>query len=189
MIYYVRHGSTDWNDNVNEKGEKAPRCQGLVDNELNKKGIVQAEEIASTLKGVKFSKVICSPLKRARQTCEIICDGNYDIEIDPRIVERDFGEFEGKTRSEFDFKGFWMEDLDKEYECAESIASVKNRVYSLLDELKSIDGDILIVAHGGVGLIFLSYFKGLPEDGCYTSYELPHGKALIVDFEDKVKHR
>lgn len=187
MIYYVRHGATDWNDHVNERGEKAPRCQGLVDNELNARGIAQARDIAETLKGVKFSKVISSPLKRARQTCEIICDGSYDIEIEPRIIERDFGEFEGLTRDAFDFRGFWLEDFDREYDSAESIADVKKRVYELLDELKDVEGDILIVAHGGVGLVFLSYFKGLPEDRCYTSYELPHGKALMVDYNREKK--
>ena len=66
---------------------------------------------------------------------------------------------------------------------------VKSRVYAMLDELRSVDGDILIVTHGGVCLVFLSYFKGPPEDGCYTSYELPHGKALMVDYKDKVKSR
>ena len=184
MIYYVRHGATDWNDHVNENGEKAPRCQGLVDNPLNDRGIAQAYDMAEKLKDVKFAKVISSPLKRAIQTCEIICDGKYDIEIDDRIVERDFGEFEGLTRSEFDFRGFWIDGKEKEYESSETLEQVKSRVYAMLDELRSVDGDILIVAHGGVGLVFLSYFKGLPEDRCYTSYELPHGKALMVDYKD-----
>lgn len=187
MIYYVRHGATDWNDHVNEKGEKAPRCQGLVDNELNERGIAQAHAIAETLKDVKFAKVISSPLKRAIQTCEIICDGKYDIEIDKRIIERDFGDFEGKMRAEFDFRGFWVESLDGAFDHAESISDMKKRVYSMLDELKSVDGDILIVGHGGIGLILLSYFKGIPDDGCYTSYELPHGKAWIGEFENVIK--
>ena len=27
MIYFLRHGSTDWNENLNSDGEKDPRCQ------------------------------------------------------------------------------------------------------------------------------------------------------------------
>ena len=107
MIYFVRHGSTDWNENKNEKGIKDPKCQGRADLDLNQKGISQALQTAEQLKGIKFDRVICSPLKRAKQTLEIIYSGNRPVEIDERVIERDFGEFEGLTRAEFDFNGFW----------------------------------------------------------------------------------
>ena len=59
MIYFVRHGSTDWNENLNEKGLKDPKCQGRADLDLNEKGILQAKQLAEQLKNVKFAKNQC----------------------------------------------------------------------------------------------------------------------------------
>ena len=109
MLYFVRHGATDWNEHVNEQGIKDPKCQGRADIELNQTGIEQAMQTAKELKGHKFDRVICSPLTRTRQTCKIIYHGDTPVEIDDRIIERDLGEFEGKTKSEFDFYTFCSE--------------------------------------------------------------------------------
>lgn len=189
MLYFVRHGSTDWNENRNSKGEKDPKFQGRADLSLNEKGIMQAQMMAEQLKDVWFDRVICSPLVRAVQTCRIIYKGNIPIEIDDRLVERDFGEFEGKTRSEFGdkFEDFCNRYSKQKYQ-AESIESVERRVFSLLDELqKQPNKNILIVSHGGVGCVFVSYFKGVPQNGDYTNFLLPHGKPLVLDFNDLTK--
>ena len=184
MIYFVRHGSTDWNENKNEKGIKDPKCQGRADLDLNQKGISQAQQTAEQLKGIKFDRVICSPLKRAKQTLEIIYSGNRPVEIDERVIERDFGEFEGLTRAEFDFNGFWNSNSSQNFKTAESIKDVERRVFALLEELKeNPNQNILIVSHGGVGCIFMSYFNGIPVDGNYLSFEIPNGQPLTLNFE------
>lgn len=185
MIYFVRHGATDWNENVNSLGQKDPKLQGRVDIPLNQSGINQAKETAKTLKNIKFGKVLCSPLLRAKQTCEIVYKGSTKVEIDDRLIERDFGEFEGLTRSAFDFNGFWNSNSNQKFKKAESLNHLKSRVFSLLDELKKYkDENILIVAHGGVGCVLISYFKGPPVGGDYLKYEVPHGKPLIVDYNE-----
>lgn len=102
----------------------------------------------------------------------------YDI-----LIERDFGEFEGLTRSEFDFNGFWNSNSRQEFERAETIRDVEKRVFELLDELKKKPNeDVLLVAHGGVGCVVMSYFKGKPKDGNYLTFEIPTGSPLILDF-------
>ena len=187
MIYFVRHGSTDWNENVNAQGVKEPKCQGRADLDINEKGMLQAEQTAQLLKNVKFDRVICSPLKRARHTLEIIYRGDIPTQIDERVIERDFGEFEGLTRAEFDFNGFWNVNSNQKFESAESIKDVEARVFSLLNELKdNPNKNILIVSHGGVGCVLMSYFKGVPEDGNYLSFEIPNGKPLILDFNQMI---
>lgn len=71
-IYLVRHGETDWN----VKGF----CQGSRnDIPLNKLGKEQAIKTGKYLseyrqKDDKFDLVLCSPLIRTRETCELICD-------------------------------------------------------------------------------------------------------------------
>ena len=183
MIYFVRHGSTDWNDNKNSEGVKCPKCQGRVDLPLNEAGINQAQQTKSLLKNVKFGRIICSPLLRARQTCDIITNGATNVEIDNRLIERDFGEFEGLTRNEFDFNGFWNENSKQNFKRAETIQQVKARVFEFLDELKKNSNDnVLLVSHGGVGCVLMSYFKGKPQDGNYLTFEIPNGSPLILDF-------
>lgn len=93
-LLLTRHGQTDWN----VKG----KIQGLTDIELNETGIKQAEDTREKLLNENIDVIISSPLKRARKTAEIIAKGrNIPLLIDPRITERCFGKFEGKTAQEF----------------------------------------------------------------------------------------
>ena len=82
-IFLVRHGQTDWN--VQHK------VQGKADIELNDTGVAQANETSSKLNHITIDLIICSPLKRAMQTAQIINKGrNIPIIYDERISERDF---------------------------------------------------------------------------------------------------
>ncbi len=188
MIYFLRHGSTDWNENLNSEGKKDPKCQGRCDLHLNDKGKKQALKAKEELNEIKFDKIICSPLIRTKETLSIAYDGAAPIIYDNRIIERDFGEFEGLTRSEFDFNGFWNVYSNQKFNKAESILEVQNRVFNLLDELKDNPNEnVLIVAHGGVGLVLMSYFEGVPEDGDYLNFELGTGKLKEFSFERILK--
>lgn len=182
MIYFVRHGLTDWNEYVDETGKINPKCQGRTNIPLNKNGIAQAKALKEQLSGIKFDKVFCSPLDRTKQTCEIILGSLDGVVIENRLIERDFGEFEGLTRTQFKFVEF-CSDKTKTYERAESITDVENRVFELLNELKQNPNEnVLLVSHGGVGCVFASYFDGVPEDGDYSKLIIPNGKPLIKSF-------
>ncbi len=184
MVYFVRHGLTDWNENRDSDGNLAPKCQGHVDIPLNQNGIAQAQSLKQQLKDVKFDKVYCSPLSRAKQTCEIIVGNLNTVIIDNRVIERDFGEFEGKTRDDFNFQEFCKEKYDYKYNKSESVKNVRERVFGFLDELRQEpDKNVLIVSHGGIGCLFLAYFDGLPEDGDYSNLLIPNGKPVIREFK------
>ena len=188
MLYFVRHGATDWNDNINENGEKDPKCQGRADIPLNERGKRQAAELAKTIKDIKFDRVICSPLTRTRQTCEIIYKGDKPIEIDPRIIEMDFGQFEGQRRSEVSFKHLCNIYEDHTNEIMESYENMQNRIYSFIEELsKKPNDNVLVVSHGGVGCFVLSYFNGLPKDGNMLRYEVPNAEPMIFDLKKMSK--
>ena len=157
-ILITRHGQTDWN--------LQRKLQGRADIELNHTGIEQAKIAREELVNEKIDLIICSPLKRARQTADIINEGrNIPIIIDERISERDFGEFEGKNRNEFSFEDFWSYKKAENYEKAEKIQDFFERIYSFLADIKEKykDKRILIVAHGGVSIPFRCYFEGIPD--------------------------
>lgn len=181
MIYFVRHGSTDWNLNKDENGNIAAKFQGWADIPINEVGKGQAQKIAEELKGIKFDKVFCSPLTRAKQTCEIISSLPYVI--DNRIIERNFGEFEGKTISEFDFLGFLNPDNDDKYQKAEGVKHFMNRVFQFYDELKNYkDQNILVVSHGAVGVCTMVYFEGNKDFNGLEHYKFPNGTYKIFEF-------
>jgi len=157
-ILLTRHGQTEWN--------LLKKVQGKADIELNEKGIKQAEETRDYLKNEKINLILCSPLKRAMQTAEIINQGrNIKMIIDERISERDFGEFEGMPNTEFDFNAFWSYKQNLKYSKAENIRDFFGRVYSFLDSIKNeyAGKRILIVSHGGISIPVKCYFDGIPD--------------------------
>ncbi len=87
-IYLARHGQTDWNLEM--------RAQGRIDLSLNATGRAQAEEMRENIKDLEFDAVYASPLKRAAETAEIAVGDRYDINYHDLLIERSFGDFEGK---------------------------------------------------------------------------------------------
>lgn len=183
-ILVTRHGQTDWN--------VQKRIQGRTDVELNTRGIEQAEKTREILKNEKIDLIICSPLKRAKQTADIInIDRNIPIKYDERLIEISYGENEGKLRKDFDYDGFWSINNTHEYKNAENVNEFIKRVHELLEETKNYNEEnILIVTHNGVCRAIEVYFNGIPEDNDITnlginncevvSYELTKKEDFIV---------
>lgn len=172
-IYVIRHGQTDWN--------VAGKCQGMTDIELNNTGIEQAEKAREQLNNYKIDLIICSPLKRARKTAEILNDEiNCKIIDDERIIERNCGEVEGTTKDKWN--SIIGEDIDviNNYnlnwnkQSIEPIQTVCERVWNLLDEIqdKYKDKNVLLVTHGGTCRAINAYFNGIGKDGHVQSAKI-----------------
>ena len=90
IVKFVRHGETDLNSSVR-------RMQGISNYDINENGIKQAESTRDKLDKEEFDLIITSPLKRALHTAQIINETkNIPLIIDNRIIERDYGQLEGK---------------------------------------------------------------------------------------------
>jgi len=84
-------------------GNAQSRWQGQSDYELTERGRAQARALNERWKSekAKFDLVIASPLRRARETAEIVAAAlDLPTEIDPIWQERDIGEMEGLTMEE-----------------------------------------------------------------------------------------
>ena len=90
-LYFVRHGQTD--DNFKSI------VQGRIDNPLNDTGRAQAKETGLKLKAlnIPFDKLYTSPLKRAKESAEIINEvlNIKDMCEEFDLIEREFGNLEG----------------------------------------------------------------------------------------------
>lgn len=151
MIYVVRHGETEWNA-IN-------KVLGRTEMPLNAKGMEQANEIARSLKDIKIDVFLCSPLCRARQTADAISNEiGVGYEIDDRLIEQDFGKFEGVDRFDSEYQAAKREYFTR-YPGGESFFDLVARVYPLIEELS--DTNALLVTHGGICRIIRSYFEDM----------------------------
>ena len=151
MIYVVRHGETEWNA-IN-------KVLGRTDMPLNDEGIKQAHEIACSLKDVKIDVFLCSPLCRARQTADAISNvTGIRYTIDDRLIEQDFGKFEGVDRFDGEYQAAKREYFVR-YPGGESFFDLAARVYPLIEELGETNA--LLVTHGGICRIIRSYFEDM----------------------------
>lgn len=162
-IYLVRHGETAWNADGN-------RYCGRTDLSLTKKGITQAEALHAQLKNISLDAVYSSPLQRATQTAKIAA-GSKEVMVDDRLIEINFGNWEGKTKEEFIKEDplLWENwQLDPEKTRAggmgETASEVIDREKSFYDELleKYQAGNILVVGHNGLNRLYLSWKLGMP---------------------------
>lgn len=90
-VALARHGQTAWS--------LTGQHTGLTDLPLTPAGEANARRLAPRLQGLAFVRVLCSPLQRARRTCELAGYG-VRAEIDPRLLEWDYGDYEGRTSTE-----------------------------------------------------------------------------------------
>jgi broad specificity phosphatase PhoE len=154
-LYVIRHGQTDWNVQYKVMGRK--------DIPLNKIGKQEAFQAKLEADKIDYDLVIYSPLLRAKETAEII-NKEKNIKMIPEdfLLEREFGEYEGFKKSEFDFEGFWDYEKNIKYERAENIRDFFERIYKGLDNIKERYNakQILVVCHAGVGIAIDCYFNG-----------------------------
>jgi broad specificity phosphatase PhoE len=165
MLYFIRHGETDWN--------AAGRLQGQMDIPLNDKGRVQAAEsaaILASLTNVADLDYWASPLTRTRETMERVREalGLHPpfYKTDDRLKELTFGDWEGFTLAEAKANNpdaYQKRHNDKwnaHPPKGESYQDVANRVTPWLN---SLTRDTIIVSHGGVGRALLHVLAGVPK--------------------------
>jgi broad specificity phosphatase PhoE len=156
VLYYVRHGETDFN--------RQGRLQGRRDTVLNAHGRQQAAECGVLLRDLfardhrrpQDFKYVASPLKRARETMEIVRATlglqPHDYEVDARLIEIAYGEWEGLTLQEIETQNASVlsaRERDK-WDFAppggESYRELADRIGKWYG---SLTADNVVAAHGG----------------------------------------
>ena len=170
-LYFARHGQTNWN--------RVRRWQSRTDIPLNQTGRQQAQALSQLIRSqaIVFKRVVCSPLRRARETAEILMDGSDPaLEIDSRLVELDLGEFEGRLESELgnEFGEKYDEWKSRMYldpaPSGEGILDVARRVEPVLLALLDTPGHVLVVGHQGVNMALKAKLSNCFTVGCLSSF-------------------
>lgn len=162
-VYLVRHGEVEHN---------RLGFYSNQDEDLNEKGIAQANALKGIVSTIPYSICYCSTLKRAKHTAEIINHSNRIIVPVTHLAERDPGALSGKPLECTNREEYWNFYSKVDYG-AEPMSEFFARVFYFLDYLKTkSDRDILIVGHSGVSKAFYAYFNGIPEDGHFLNLGL-----------------
>lgn len=165
-LYAIRHGLTD----ANMQGI----YNGNLNEDINEIGISQAIETKELMKDTNYDVIYCSPMLRAKHTCEIINDKNIPVIYDDRLRERTLGNLDGKilAKEGFGKELFFDYNYKSDDKKFEDLPTLFKRVHNFLDEVmkKNEDKNVLIVAHGGVLRAIYFYFNKLPENGDLSIY-------------------
>lgn len=158
-IYVLRHPEVEnCEENV---------FNGSIDVDLSSKGYKQADELFEFFKSKEIRRVYTSPLKRCMMVAEKFKD-ICDVRIDGRLRERGFGIFESMSWGDIEraypeeAEAFLKDPFYYRPTGGESFYDVELRVKDFISsELKKLEGDVLIVAHGGVNRVFIANFLGM----------------------------
>lgn len=160
-LFLVRHGETSWN------AER--RWQGGRDIGLAASGREQAAALALRLAGVPLRSAFSSDLSRARETAAIVLQGRLPVVEEPLLREMSYGAWEGVRDDEIGLTS--PEERERwsmrPHECrpggGESLEELLDRAWrGLAGCLERSEGDVLVVAHGGVNRVLLCRILGMP---------------------------
>jgi probable phosphoglycerate mutase len=139
IIYLARHGETAWS--------LTGQHTGLTDLPLTERGERNAHQLGERLRGLTFARVYTSPLQRAARTCALAGFGAV-AEVDPDLVEWDYGQYEGLRTAEIQVKHpGWLLFRDG---CpgGELPAQASARADRVVSRLRAVPGDVLLFSSG-----------------------------------------
>ena len=185
LVYFVRHGQTDWN--------AANRFQGQNEVDLNEIGRAQADrngrKLAELIASAEAFDFVCSPMRRTRETMQRLRLAMRlpaeEYRTDRRLIEVHFGDWTGFTPDE-------LKEKDPEFrrhrrrdkwnivppgEGAESYRMLQDRVRPWFDGLAQ---PTVCVTHGGVIRAVARIVETLSDDAA-ASMAVPQDRILRLE--------
>ena len=152
QVFLLRHGQTEWS--------VAGLHTGRKDVPLTPHGEEEARKLGPRLRSRPFAAVFCSPLQRAKRTCELCGFGDVARTL-PDLMEWDYGDYEGRRAVEIRAaRPDWRLFRDG---CpgGEKPQDVAARVDHVIPILTQAGGDVAVFAHGHLLRMLMGRWLGL----------------------------
>ncbi|GHJ41115.1 histidine phosphatase family protein [Streptomyces sp. TS71-3] len=161
-LLLVRHGETEWS--------LSGQHTSWTDLPLTENGRERARTLAPMLASLPVAAAYTSPLRRARETAELI--GLGDAQVEPDLHEWDYGGYEGVTTAEihrsrpgwFLFNdGVVPGPPEHPGESPDEVGARADRVLAKVEaQLRDESGPVVLVAHGHFLRVVAARRLGLP---------------------------
>jgi broad specificity phosphatase PhoE len=151
-IWLIRHGETAWS--------LTGQHTGRTDLPLTPTGEVEALSLSRQLAGEQFDLVLCSPLQRARRTCELSGFLPQAV-LDPDCQEWDYGDLNGITREDYVAAHPGWNIWDGPVPNGEALSHVAGRATDVLKRIAATPGRAAIFSHGHFLRILTATYLGL----------------------------
>lgn len=162
-VWLIRHGETEWS--------RSGQHTGRTDIPLTEHGREQARSLAPALAHQHFDAVLCSPMARAIETCQLAGLGGQ-MAITADLREWDYGIYEGRTTADIHQTdpdwSVWHSPIPE----GEDLARVQARAAAVIENLLVMRGRVALFSHA-------HFLRAL--GGCWTSGSAALGAHLYLD--------
>jgi len=159
-LVLVRHGETEWNSDAVYRGR--------ADVELSAVGKQQANSLARRFVGRDVAFIGSGPLARARDTAQAIAESTrVELHIVEELNDLDCGDWQGLSDTLVKER---YPELRRQWHVAphtvtlpggESLADVESRVVTFLENIRNVEGSVLLVSHRVVLKVMACRLLGL----------------------------
>ena len=177
IVYLARHGETAWT--------LSGQHTGLTDLPLTERGERNARRLEERLRGLNFARVFTSPLQRARRTCELAGFGAV-AEIDPDLVEWNYGEYEGRRTAEIRAERPDWELFRDGAPGGESPAQASARADRVVNRVRAVLGDVLLFSSGHFIRVLATRWIGLEVNVNAKRFMLSTASLSAVGYENEL---
>ncbi len=180
-LLLVRHGQTEW--------ALSGRHTGLTDVPLTAHGEQQARALAPFLAAIPGLRAVTSPLRRATRTAQLA--GLPRADVDPDLVEWDYGGYEGLTTPQIRQRTghAWtvfadgVVPGDTPGETLEQVAARSRRVLERVRPMMT-ESDVVLVGHGHALRVLAScWLGGEPDLGAHLLLDPATVSVLAVEHD------
>jgi probable phosphoglycerate mutase len=151
-IHLVRHGDTAWTLTAQHTGR--------TDLPLSEQGERQARELGASLTGLRFDRILSSPLQRARRTAELAMPRSL-VEADDDLMEWDYGTYEGRSTVDIEVERPGWRLLRDGSPGGETLDAVGARADRVIGRLRAGGGNVLLFGHREILRILAVRWIGL----------------------------
>ncbi|AFU59483.1 putative 2,3-bisphosphoglycerate-dependent phosphoglycerate mutase [Candidatus Nitrososphaera gargensis Ga9.2] len=188
LVIFMRHGQAENNVSRILVGRH-------IESHLTSQGRQQVADAAKQLKSIPIDKIYASPVIRAVETAQIVCETlGMDYEIDERLYEIELGKLVGMNYEEVTtkygdlFLRFYAEhDPVLDSFGVEPFSAVKQRVKNLLDDVlkKYEDSNVLMVTHLDPIKAALATLLDLKPEALYR-WHIRNASLTVLKHESKI---
>jgi broad specificity phosphatase PhoE len=176
LIYMIRHGRTDWNDQR--------RIMGREQVPLNEKGREMVEAVAGQLAAEGISAIYSGTLARAKETSRILAAA-WDAKIydEPRLDESAYERWVGKKYTELkgdpDFDLYGKAPTGSRFSEGEGMADIQKRALDVIDRIVEEKRGVktALVSHADVIKPVITHYLGMDLD---TMHRLAIANASVT---------